>query len=425
MGRATATRSGSTRRRSSSAGSRPTRRVLATRDVLLVGDYNSYAKEDPIRVFETGGFTNLVEQFGGPTPTRTSSTASGATSTRRSARRRSSGAVTGVARLPHQRRRAVGPGLQHDFKTAGQITLALRAGPVPRLRPRPRRRRARPRDRHDDHPDRSTPTTQQYSDKVTLRRGDLAERGDRQRPVPSRPTAGRPTPTWGARSPSSTAWHAWPTVSRFSMRPARPCGSGRSSTARTTTRTRATRQRCHRHEGGRDRSSTTPPTRRRRRLTRPAAASWTGPLVPRHRREGARARPRRHRVARPRRHRPGRARRQGSSRSLAGGSSASPVRRRRDRHRLRQTVPFTCTSPARSRSGPIEVVVDVTGAYYTGHVRRRVHGLRPEPRLRHRRRAASCTRASDVTFGFVMKYTKKRTNLKGSFIAVATTTTGP
>ncbi len=35
-------------------------------DVLMVGDYNSYAKEDPIRVFGTGGFTNLVELFGGP-----------------------------------------------------------------------------------------------------------------------------------------------------------------------------------------------------------------------------------------------------------------------------------------------------------------------------------------------------------------------
>ncbi|MGG5260119.1 ExeM/NucH family extracellular endonuclease [Phycicoccus avicenniae] len=34
-------------------------------DVLLVGDYNSYAKEDPIRTLEEGGFTNLVEKFQG------------------------------------------------------------------------------------------------------------------------------------------------------------------------------------------------------------------------------------------------------------------------------------------------------------------------------------------------------------------------
>ncbi len=34
-------------------------------DVLLVGDYNSYAKETPIATLEAGGFTNLVEQFQG------------------------------------------------------------------------------------------------------------------------------------------------------------------------------------------------------------------------------------------------------------------------------------------------------------------------------------------------------------------------
>jgi predicted extracellular nuclease len=34
-------------------------------DVLLVGDYNSYAKEDPIRTLEEGGFTNLVEKYQG------------------------------------------------------------------------------------------------------------------------------------------------------------------------------------------------------------------------------------------------------------------------------------------------------------------------------------------------------------------------
>ena len=34
-------------------------------DVLLVGDYNSYAKEDPIATLEAGGFTNLVEERSG------------------------------------------------------------------------------------------------------------------------------------------------------------------------------------------------------------------------------------------------------------------------------------------------------------------------------------------------------------------------
>ncbi|MBD3783472.1 MAG: ExeM/NucH family extracellular endonuclease [Micrococcales bacterium] len=34
-------------------------------DVLLIGDYNSYAKETPIRTLEGGGFTNLVEKYQG------------------------------------------------------------------------------------------------------------------------------------------------------------------------------------------------------------------------------------------------------------------------------------------------------------------------------------------------------------------------
>jgi predicted extracellular nuclease len=33
------------------------------RDVLLVGDMNSYAKEDPIGVFEAAGFTNLIDTY--------------------------------------------------------------------------------------------------------------------------------------------------------------------------------------------------------------------------------------------------------------------------------------------------------------------------------------------------------------------------
>ena len=59
-------------------------------DVLLVGDYNSYAMETPIKTLEEGGFTNLVRSTSARTPTPTSSTASGATSTTPSARTRSS-----------------------------------------------------------------------------------------------------------------------------------------------------------------------------------------------------------------------------------------------------------------------------------------------------------------------------------------------
>jgi predicted extracellular nuclease len=36
-------------------------------DMLLIGDYNSYAKEDPITTIENAGFTNLIEQFLGIT----------------------------------------------------------------------------------------------------------------------------------------------------------------------------------------------------------------------------------------------------------------------------------------------------------------------------------------------------------------------
>lgn len=34
-------------------------------DVLMVGDYNSYAMEDPITAFESGGYTNLIRAFSG------------------------------------------------------------------------------------------------------------------------------------------------------------------------------------------------------------------------------------------------------------------------------------------------------------------------------------------------------------------------
>ena len=62
-----------------------------TRSVLIVGDLNSYAKENPIAALEAKGFTNLVaaeDRVG--RRTRMFSTASGATSTTRSATPRSS-----------------------------------------------------------------------------------------------------------------------------------------------------------------------------------------------------------------------------------------------------------------------------------------------------------------------------------------------
>jgi len=35
-------------------------------DILLIGDYNSYAREDPIALIQNAGFTNLIESFLGP-----------------------------------------------------------------------------------------------------------------------------------------------------------------------------------------------------------------------------------------------------------------------------------------------------------------------------------------------------------------------
>jgi predicted extracellular nuclease/2',3'-cyclic-nucleotide 2'-phosphodiesterase (5'-nucleotidase family) len=35
-------------------------------DLLIIGDLNAYAKEDPVRAFEAAGYVNLIERFGGP-----------------------------------------------------------------------------------------------------------------------------------------------------------------------------------------------------------------------------------------------------------------------------------------------------------------------------------------------------------------------
>ena len=35
-------------------------------DILMIGDYNSYAMEDPITAIKNAGFTNLIETFLGP-----------------------------------------------------------------------------------------------------------------------------------------------------------------------------------------------------------------------------------------------------------------------------------------------------------------------------------------------------------------------
>lgn len=46
-------------------GTNPTGLVVADPDYLIIGDLNSYAKEDPIKAIEAAGYTNLVKKFGG------------------------------------------------------------------------------------------------------------------------------------------------------------------------------------------------------------------------------------------------------------------------------------------------------------------------------------------------------------------------
>ena len=85
------------RPRRSSTGSPPTRPASGDPDFLIIGDLNSYAMEDPIDAIIGGGYTEPDRSQGGATPTRTCSTASPATSTTPSRRRRWLAQVDGRA----------------------------------------------------------------------------------------------------------------------------------------------------------------------------------------------------------------------------------------------------------------------------------------------------------------------------------------
>ena len=99
-------------------------------DVLIVGDLNSYAGEDPIASLEDAGLHQPGRGVRRRRRTRTSSTASGATSTTRwlglagraGHRRR---------RVAHQRRRAGGARLQHRLQDRRPDRQPVRARPVP------------------------------------------------------------------------------------------------------------------------------------------------------------------------------------------------------------------------------------------------------------------------------------------------------
>ena len=89
-------------------------------DVLIIGDLNAYAKEDPILTLEAAGFTNLVERYiGADAYSYVFDGQWGYLDHALGQPALSHGQVTGVDGVPHQRRRAVGARLQPDFKTAG------------------------------------------------------------------------------------------------------------------------------------------------------------------------------------------------------------------------------------------------------------------------------------------------------------------
>ena len=88
-------------------------------DVLIVGDLNSYAKEDPITALQDAGYTNLIEAFNGAEclllcvrrPVGLSRPCPGQRHARPAGCRR--------GRLAHQRRRADRAGLQHRLQDPG------------------------------------------------------------------------------------------------------------------------------------------------------------------------------------------------------------------------------------------------------------------------------------------------------------------
>ncbi|MGA4815768.1 hypothetical protein ACPA9J_14040 [Pseudomonas aeruginosa] len=105
-------------------------------DRLIIGDLNSYAKEDPVNVIRGAGYTDLVaRQAGAGRAIPTCSPGSPATLT--TPRQRQPGAPgTRRGGVAHQRRRAPGAGLQRrvqDPSAAGQPgTTPSRTGPRPR-----------------------------------------------------------------------------------------------------------------------------------------------------------------------------------------------------------------------------------------------------------------------------------------------------
>ena len=140
--RATATRPAPSRRRSSRPGSPSDPTGTGEADALILGDLNSYAKEDPIRTLETAGFTNLVNRFvGGDAYSYVFDGQWGYLDHALG----SAGIVSQVTDVTEYHINADEPSVldyNTEFKSPGAGRRPLRAGRVPRLGPRPDHRRA-------------------------------------------------------------------------------------------------------------------------------------------------------------------------------------------------------------------------------------------------------------------------------------------
>ncbi len=108
---------------------------------LIIGDLNSYDKEDPIDAFRAAGYTDLVLRVPGRERLLVRVRRSGRVPRLRARRHRHRRSRHGSRAVAHQLRRAEPDRLRHDVQEAG-AGRALGARRVALERPRPGRRRA-------------------------------------------------------------------------------------------------------------------------------------------------------------------------------------------------------------------------------------------------------------------------------------------
>ncbi len=106
-------------------------------DVLVIGDLNAYAKEDPITVLANAGYVDLVQRTEGPSAY--SFVFDGLWGSLDYALANASLARPGDGGpgLPRERRRAIGARLQHQLQVRQSAGIAVRARRVPVVGPRP------------------------------------------------------------------------------------------------------------------------------------------------------------------------------------------------------------------------------------------------------------------------------------------------